>query len=121
MPRLLPLLLLAISASASPVFPPFNPGPLFQPQGAIVTIGLGGGLVWQGPEISQDEWDQRMSSLPTPAPFSPIEGPIVDPSLLHLQPSNPPALATPEPTTSATVALGLFATATFLRRRALRR
>lgn len=120
MRRLLPLLLLAISASASPAFPPFEPGPLFQPQGSIVTIDLGGGLVWQGPEISQEEWDQRMSSLPAPAPFFPIDGPIVDPRLLQLQPANPPALATPEPATPATVALGLLAAALLLRRRALR-
>jgi hypothetical protein len=121
MRRLLPLLLLAIAASASPAFPPFNPGPLFQPQGAIVTINLGGGLFWQGPAISQQEWDQRMAFLPTPAPFFPIGTPLIEPQLLRLQPANPPALATPEPATSATVALGLFAAALLLRRRALPR
>ncbi len=121
MRRLLPLLLLlALSAFADPLLPGFNPGPLFQPQGGIVTIDLGGGLFWQGPQPSPEDWDQRMAALPNPAPFIPLDAPIVDPEQLPLQAVFPPTVATPEPSTFSLVPFGLLAAALLLRARSLR-
>ena len=122
MRRLLPLLfLLSVSAFADPILSGFAPGPLFEPQGGIVTIDLGDGLIWQGPEMPQEEWDQRMGSLPMPQPFNPLGAPIIEPGILLFQSADPPAADTPEPATAAMIPLGLLAAALLLRSRALRR
>ena len=118
--RLLTLfLLLAGLAAAAPVTLDawgYQIPPMFTPQGLWTQKDLGDGLIWEGPAISDEEWNWRMSMLPTD-PLAPSNGPAPTPTAFGraLNYSAPPA-AVPEPATTALVGVGL-ASALLLRRR----
>lgn len=112
MRRLLPLLFLSsLSMWADPIFWNPGPGPIFPPPGDIVTIDLGNGLIWSGPQMTQEEWDQRMAGLPTGPLLAPFDAPPIEPGLLSPQRQVPPIGTVPEPATMTLVAAGLIAAA----------
>jgi hypothetical protein len=81
--------------------------PMMTPR-QIVTIDLGNGLIWEGPAMTPEEWNQRMLGLPPTQGF----GIGVDP-LTSAQGATP----TPEPSTWLMLTAGLAAGICWRRRR----
>jgi hypothetical protein len=89
--------------------------PLMAPgtPGNIVSVDLGNGLIWEGPEVTPEEWNARMQGVPPSAGFAFDQDPAAAQRLVSPDLVTP----TPEPSTLVLMGAGLAAGIWWRRRR----